>query len=274
MKIAAVQFDVQFGALQTNLERIKQFAEQAISEGSELIIFPECSLCGYCCDTIDEAREISIPFDHEYIHDLEQFAEQKQVYLVVGLLELDGDSIFNSLLLIGPEGVVGKYRKTHLPILGVDRFTTPGTDCYGLLEVNGVRIGLLICYDCSFPEPTRILSLQGADLVVLPTNWPSGALITSRLIPPARAMENHIYFAAVNRVGEERGFEFIGNSRICHPQGTDLAFADHNQEEILYAEIDPELAREKRLVRVPGKHEVNLIDHRRPELYHQIAKRN
>ena len=114
-----------------------------------------------------------------------------------------------------------------------------------------------ICYDGAFPEPSRAMALEGADLIVLPTNWPPGAECTADFVINTRAMENHVYYAAVNRVGDERGFRFIGKSKICGPSGDVLAIANHADETILYAEIDQALARRKRIIRVPGKHEID-----------------
>lgn len=131
-----------------------------------------------------------------------------------------------------------------------------------------------ICYDSSFPEAARILALKGADLIVLPTNWPPTSGLTADLIPNARALENQVYFMSVNRVGKERGFEFIGKSKICDPSGRELAFANHDGEEILYGEIRPERARQKHLVNIPGEHEVHRINDRRPELYEALTKPN
>ena len=95
--------------------------------------------------------------------------------------------------------------------------------------------------------------------------------MTSDLIPNARALENHVYYMSVNRVGTERGFDFIGKSKICDPRGANLAFADHAQEAILYAEIDPQLARQKHLVSVPGEHEVHRMKDRRPDVYDPLS---
>ena len=129
-----------------------------------------------------------------------------------------------------------------------------------------------ICYDSSFPEAARILSLQGADLIALPTNWPPTSGLTADVIPDARALENHVYFMSVNRVGTERGFDFVGKSKICDPRGAVLAFADHRDEEILYADIDPEFARKKHLVNIPGEHEVHRFNDRRPDMYGRILE--
>src|SRR6202030_44525 len=106
------------------------------------------------------------------------------------------------------------YRKAHRPFLGVDRFTAPGDRPFAVHDLGGLRVGIHICYDGSFPESARVLTLLGADLVVLPTNWPPGAAGTAKYLVPARALENQVFYAAVNRVGTERGFAFIGRTRI------------------------------------------------------------
>src|SRR5207302_9362026 len=142
-----------------------------------------------------------------------------------GLLERDekGHKLYNACALVGPEGPASSYRKIHLPCLGVDRFVTPGDRPFAVHDLGGLRVGITICYDGSFPESARVLTLLGADLVVLPTNWPTGARSTVKYLVQARALENHIYYAAINRVGEERGFHFIGMSRIVDCEGELLA---------------------------------------------------
>jgi predicted amidohydrolase len=129
-----------------------------------------------------------------------------------------------------------------------------------------------ICYDGAFPEPSRAMALDGADLIVLPTNWPPGAECTAEFVINTRAMENNVYYMAVNRVGVERGFRFIGKSKICGPNGDVLALANHEDETILYAEIDPAKARRKRIIRVPGKHEIDRFADRRPEMYGRLVE--
>ena len=167
---------------------------------------------------------------------------------------------------------MGVYRKTHLPSLGVDKLTVAGTEPYRCWDAAGLRIGMNICYDVAFPEASRALALDGADLIVLPTNWPPGAECMAEHVVNARAMENHIYYAAINRVGVERGFEFIGRSRICEPNGRTVCEGPADREMILYADIDPGVARNKHLVRVPGKHEIHRFRDRRPELYGRLTQ--
>jgi predicted amidohydrolase len=130
-----------------------------------------------------------------------------------------------------------------------------------------------ICYDGSFPESARVLTLLGADLIVLPTNWPPEAGFNPRHVVPTRAFENRVYYAAVNRVGEERGVRFIGLSRIVAPDGSLLAASESDREEILYAEIDPAQARRKRIVHASGKYELDRIADRRPEMYGPLVQK-
>ena len=118
------------------------------------------------------------------------------------------------------------------------------------------------------------MALQGADLIVLPTNWPPGATNAAACVPQCRSMENNVYYMAVNRIGTERGFDFIGNSRICDPDGMPLAESLHANEAILYADVVPEKARRKHLVRIPKQHEIHRFDDRRPDMYGEISRRD
>ena len=273
-KIAGVQMDCTLGRPDLNLELIRARLHEAAGQGARLVVFPEGALTGYCFDSKDEARPHAEPVPGPSTEALARDCRQLGVWVVVGLLEAPpGTSVlFNSCALIGPDGVRATYRKIHLPYLGVDRFTTPGDQPFAVHDLGGLRIGMTICYDGSFPEAARSLMLQGADLIVLPTNWPPGAAGTPRILVPARAMENHVYFAAVDRVGEERGFHFIGRSRIVDCFGEPLAQSDDDQPTILYADIDPEQARRKRLVKIPGKYELDRLADRRPEMYGALTR--
>jgi len=185
----------------------------------------------------------------------------------LGMLERDGSRVFNAAVLVGPAGVVGSYRKVHLPYLGIDMFTSYGDRPFAVHAAGDLNVGMLICYDAAFPEASRSLALQGADLIALPTNWPPGAECTACSVINARALENAVYFIAVNRVGTERGFPFIGMSKICDTNGQTLAESKTTDEDILYADIDLARARRKHILRVPGKHEIDRMADRRPEMY-------
>jgi predicted amidohydrolase len=267
MRVAGVQMDVELGAVGANLDRIESRLTEAAGEGAKLIVFPECAATGYCFQSADEARELAEEIPGPITERVAAMCRALDVHVVFGMVERDGERLFNAAVLVGPGGVLGSYRKIHLPYLGLDMFTTPGDRLFRVDHVADVRIGMLICYDGSFPESARSLSLLGADLVVLPTNWPPGAETTAEYVTNARAVENNVYFMAVNRVGVERGFRFIGHSKIAGPFGNTLAEARGADEAILYAEIDPHKARRKHLVRVPGKHEIDRMADRRPEMY-------
>ena len=270
-KIAAVQMDCMFADRTRNLEMIRARLHEAAGNGAQLVIFPECILPGYCFESKEEARQHAEPIPGPSTQALAEDCKKLGVWAIVGLLERAGDNLFNACTLIGPAGIHATYRKIHLPFLGVDRFTTPGDQPFAVHDLGGLRVGMNICYDGSFPESARCLMLLGADLIVLPTNWPTGAISTARTLIPARALENHLYYAAVNRIGTERGFRFIGMSRILGCTGEFLAVSEDDQPTILYADIDPERARNKHLVNIPGKYELHRTRDRRPEVYGPIV---
>lgn len=272
IKIAGVQMDIEFANIQANLDRVIAKLRETVAAGAKLTVFPECTFPGYCYTSLEEAREFAEPMDGPTLNAMIEVCHELDTRTIVGFFELHGEQIFNSAALVGPAGVVGSYRKAHLPHLGVDRFTTPGDRPFAVADMGELRVGMNICYDSSFPEASRALALAGADLIALPTNWPSTSGRTADLIPNARALENHVYFMSINRIGIERGFGFIGKSKIVDPSGKELAFADHAREEILYAEIDPQWARNKHLCNVPGEHEVHRFDDRRPDLYGPLSK--
>jgi 5-aminopentanamidase len=276
LRIAGVQMDVRFADKPSNVAASIKRLQSAVELGAELVVFPECALTGYCFESLDEAMTVAEPIDGDMTQAMVAACQKANVHAVFGLLERDGTRLFNALALVGPTGLIGSYRKIHLPHLGVDLFATPGDRPFAVHSIDigageKLRLGMNICYDGSFPESARCLALQGADLIVLPTNWPPGAGCTADVVPNARAMENYVYFASVNRVGEERGFHFIGKSKVADPDGRDLVFANHDHEEIFVADIDFHRPRNKHLVRVPGKHEIDRFKDRRPDMYQPVV---
>jgi predicted amidohydrolase len=272
-KIATVQMDCKLGENAANIDAVNSKLREAAGQGARLVVFPECIVSGYCYESKAEAWPHAEVIPGPTTEALTMECRKLGVGAVVGLLEREGEQLFNSCVLVGPEGFKAGYRKTHLPCLGVDRFTTPGAGPLAVHDLGGLRIGMNICYDGSFPETARVFALLGADLVVLPTNWPEGAISTIKYLMPARALENHIFYAACNRVGEERGFRFLGRSRIFYVNGELLAASEDEQPTIVYADIDPAKAQDKRVVRVPKFFELHRTNDRRPELYGIIADR-
>lgn len=272
MKVAGIQCDIQIGDKSGNLDLIESTLRQLAQQDVELVVFPECATTGYCFDSRESGLEVAESVPGPATDRIGNVCRETGQFAVFGSLEAADEGLFNVALLVGPDGLIAKYRKSHLPYLGVDRFTDYGAQPYEVHDIGPLRIGLLICYDAAFPEATRSLALAGADLVVLPTNWPPGAEQTADYVINARSMENAIYFMAVNRVGDERGFTFIGKSRICRPNGDTIVAADHRQPEILVAEIDADQARQKRVTRVPGQHAIDRMADRRPDLYGRLTE--
>ncbi|MFN0124816.1 MAG: carbon-nitrogen hydrolase family protein [Blastocatellia bacterium] len=265
--VAGIQCDPQIARPAHNLEMIAAWAGRAQAAGAALAIFPECAVPGYCFDSLAEAMEFAEPVPGPATAALESMARRLNMHIVAGMLERAGDQLYNAAALVGPAGLIGCYRKIHLPFLGVDRFTAHGQDGFVVYDTALARIGVNICYDCSFPESARVMMLRGADLIALPTNWPeSGGCAVPDFVVPTRALENKVWYAAVNRVGVERGVRFIGRSSIVDPWGRVVAAAD-DTEQMLLAEINPALARDKHIVRVPGQHEVNRLKDRQPGQY-------
>ncbi|HEV3144409.1 MAG TPA: carbon-nitrogen hydrolase family protein [Gemmataceae bacterium] len=273
-KIAAVQMDCVLGDVTANRECIERNLRQASRQQARLAIFPECALTGYAFDSKEEAWPFAETVPGPSTDCLSGVCRELNVWAAVGMLERDGEAMYNACTLIGPNGLAANYRKIHLPFLGVDRFTAPGNRPFAVHDIGGLRVGLSICYDGSFPETTRVLMLLGADLVVLPTNWPTAAESTVKHLVQSRALENHLYYAAANRIGSERRTRYLGQSRIVNVNGELLASAGPDEETILFAEIDPAVARNKQIVRIPGKYQLNRLADRRPEMYGPITKTN
>ncbi len=270
MLVAAAQIEPKLAEPERNLEACLAKLEEAAAAGAELLVLPECAIPGYMFESAEEA----LPFAEEVPGPSSELLERESrrlgMHVVCGLLERDGDTLRNAAVLVGPDGLVGTYRKTHLPFLGVDRFVFPG-DELTVYDTPLGRIGVEICYDLRFPEVTRTLALRGADIVAHPTNFPIAAKLQTELITVARAAENRIYLLTANRVGKERLGEFCGWSQIVDPYGTRLAEAGETEEALLVADVDVEKARDKDYV-IPGEYELYLFGHRRPELYGAIVE--
>lgn len=270
--VAGVQMDCTLGDVPRNLACILDRLREAASAGARLAVFPECALTGYAFASREEARPFAEPIPGPSVRRVADACAELGVWAAFGMLERDGDSLFNACPLVGPDGLVGSYRKVHLPFMGVDRFADPGDRPFAVLDAAGLRVGLHICYDGAFPEAGRALALLGADLLVLPTNWPERTEPLARHMMSCRAMENVVYALAVNRVGVERGVRFIGLSSFHGPLGEELVWASGDREEIILAEIDPGRARQKRVVRIPGVQEIDRFADRRPAYYEALTR--
>jgi predicted amidohydrolase len=271
MKLAAVQMDVMILEKEGNLAKVLGYLEEAARAGSELVVFPECALTGYCFASREEAAPVAETVPGPSTEKIAAAAKGLEVTAVVGLLERDGDNIYNAAAVITPGGILGTYRKVHLLCLGIDRFDALGDKPFPVFETPHGNIGINICFDCSFPESGRAVKLNGAQILAIPTNWPVGS-DTWQHTPKVRATENHLIVIAADRVGEERGFRFAGHSQIVDFDGRVLAEAGETEETILYGEVDPAAADRNRVVRVAGEWEFDRIAMRRPEMYEVITR--
>lgn len=271
IRVAGVQMNPRLGQKERNLHKIVESMQTAAREGADLVVFPECALTGYCCTDRREGLQMAEPIPGPSTELIERACQDADVHVVVGLLESEGERLYNAVAFISPSGRVAHYRKIHLPYLGVDRFVTPGDRPFKVYESAVGRIGINICYDANFPESARVMTLQGAELIVLPTCWPKGGERIPEFVISTRAYENRVNYVAVNRVGRERGFTFIGRSKIVDYTGQTLAEGTATREEILYADLDLAGAREKHVVVIPKEFEVDRLHDRRTEFYRLIV---
>lgn len=270
MRVAVAQTEPQLGEKERNLEVCVARLEEAATKGAALLVLPECAVPGYMFDSAEEALPFAEGIPGPSTEILERESRRLGMHVVCGLLERDGDVMHNTAVFVGPDGLIGVYRKTHLPFLGVDRFVVAG-DELPVFETPLGRVGLEICYDLRFPEVTRTLALRGADLIAHPTNFPVAARLQTEFITRARAAENRVYLLTANRIGKERWGEFCGWSQIVDPYGDRLAEAGADEEALLVADYDVQRARDKDYV-IPGEYELYLIEHRRPELYGALVQ--
>jgi predicted amidohydrolase len=270
VKVAACQIDPQIGEVDRNLERIERAVEDAARQGAQLAVLPEAAVTGYAYESLDEAMPVARRATAVAEDRLAALAQRHEMAIICGSLEPEHDQIYNLAHIITADGRRFRYRKTHLPYLGVDRFATPGPDAPRVYELAGMRVGIMVCYDLRFPEAARVLGLDGADLIALPTNWPVGVEFHPELFAPARAAENHCYLLACDRVGTERGTRFLGRSILVDYDGKRLATASDVDEALLVGEVDPEAARATHVRLRPGEHEWDTIADRRPGLYERL----
>ncbi len=272
IRVAGVQMDPEIARVEQNLIRVFDALQTASREGADLAVFPECALTGYCFDDLAEAGAYAQPVPGPFTERLERQCREFDIHAIVGLLEADGSSIYNAAAFIAPNALVGHYRKIHLPYLGIDRFLTPGDRPFRVYDSEVGQIGLNICYDAAFPESARVMMLRDAELITLPTNWPVGAECNTEFVINTRAFENRVNYIAVNRVGQERGTRFIGQSKIVDFTGRTLARGSRSGEEIVYADLDLAGAREKHIVNVARAYELDRLKDRRVAFYGPIAE--
>lgn len=273
LKVAAAQMEPQLMQIEGNLQTMERYVKEASSHGVQLLVFPECSLTGYMFDSREEAVSFAESVPGPGTERMAAISRSYNVHVAFGLLERADGWLFNTVVLLAPDGDMWSYRKTHLPFQGVDRFVDMADGPFEVCRTPLGMLGLQICYDAVFPESSRILSLQGAELLVVAANFPSGPgeRICSCVLN-ARAFENKVHVVACNRIGSERGAKFCGLSKIVKASSDTLAQAGPDREELVYGELNLESARRKQIVFSPGEWEVNQMRDRRPELYGPLTE--
>jgi predicted amidohydrolase len=245
MRVACVQFAPVFGNLDANTEIIVNHIDQI---DADVIVFPELATSGYFHLGHDEVTRIAEPLAGPTTQRVIDAATRSGKVVVCGFAERDGEMMYNAALIAG-KGIAQPrvYRKTHLFYTETLGFT-PGNSGFFTVYIEHLdcTIGTMICYDWRFPESARALALQGADLIVCPSN-----LVTHiwRMAMPVRAFENKVYLAVANRTGAEHNagedVAFNGQSAIYGYNGSVLADAPAEGDAIVIAELHPEQTRDK-----------------------------
>lgn len=255
-----------------NIERAIGLIETAVEKGADLMVLPELFTMGFYIfkDRNPDFFEMAEPIPGPTTDAIGKIAKKHGVYIVAPIFEKhESGKFYNTAPLIGPDGVIiGKYSKTHVPPRPEEKFYfSPGSE-YPVFNTDIGKIGTLICYDREFPEPFRVLSLKGAEIVVVPSvifprdkaKYPDGWVMVNR----ARAYDSGVFGVFVNRGGKESGKEYFGHSMIVNPNGKVLAQAGF-EECVITAIIDLEDDEIWRRRRAYDKE-------RRPEMYSKIVE--
>ncbi|MFE2565656.1 carbon-nitrogen hydrolase family protein, partial [Streptomyces mirabilis] len=235
---------------------------RAAAAGAGLVAAPEMFLTGYAIG--DDIARLAEPADGDSADAIAEIATRHGVAVVYGYPEREGETVYNSAQLISADGTrLANYRKTHLfGCFERDHFT-PGEQPVVQADLNGLRVGLMICYDVEFPENVRAHALAGTDLLVVPTAQMHPFQFVAESVVPVRAFENQMYVAYVNRVGQEGEFEFVGLSTLAGPDAIARTRAGRG-EELVLADADPDF--------LAASREANpYLKDRRPGLYGSLV---
>lgn len=245
VKVAVVQMEPVVGETERNLANCLAKVTEAADNGAQLIVLPELCVSGYVFANREEAFALSEPIPGgPSCQAFETLAQERQIYLYAGLNENCGDRLYNTAVLFGPEGIVGKYRKLQI---WDDEYLwfEPGDLGLPVFHTPIGRIGMLVCNDCWYQELYRILAMQGADIIIAGVDGPARPHapfdMNTFVVFHAMAAANcsNVYVAVAVRTGIERNEEFAGRSVIVDNTGAIIAGpAGKTGEEILYADCD------------------------------------
>ena len=253
VRIACVQMEPRVGDKAGNVALSVDKIERAAQAGAKIVVLPELANSGYVFESRAEAFALAEPVpDGPTSLAWAAVAARLDITVVAGIAERAGDRLFNAAVVIGPQGYVGTFRKVHL-WNEENLYFEPGDVGFPVFATPHGRIGVMICYDGWFPEAYRLLALQGADLVCMPTNWvpipgqdPAREAMAN-ILCMAAAHSNSLFVAAADRVGVERGQLFLGQSLIVGCTGWPMAGpASATAEETIFADVNLADARRKR----------------------------
>ncbi len=241
IKLALAQITSKRESKSENILKIEKLTLNAKQQRADLIIFPEMSLTGYV--VLDQVYELAETIPGPSTLRIEKLAKQTGMHIIFGMPELSEKTqatIFNTAVLVGPQGLIGKYRKMYLPTHSVfeeKRYFRPGYQPVSFQTDLG-NIGLSICYDVFFPEVFRLTRLMGAQLIVCISASPAIRRNYFEILTSARALENTAFLAYVNLAGIEDGLQFWGGSRLVCPTGDVAAKAKYDEEDFIICEVD------------------------------------
>jgi predicted amidohydrolase len=263
-RVVCRQLVPRVGEFAANAQMSLSAIRQSVDAGADVVVLPELVTSGYVFHSVAEVEQVAVRADHPLFAD---WAKAAGGAVVVGGFAERGDDgrLYNSAVLVDDSGVRAVYRKTHL----WDReklFFTPGPDIPPVVQTRVGMVAVLICYDLEFPELTRAVALAGAELIVVPTNWPLVPRPPQERAPEvtiamATARINHVAIACCDRAGVERGQEWTEGTTIVDENGWVVDVAGPG-EGVAFAELDLTLARDKTLTLLG-----DAFGDRRPELY-------
>lgn len=258
MRTALLQSSGRPGSTAENLKVLDEAAGRAAAAGAALLVTSELFLTGYAVG--DDIGVLAEPADGDAADAVAEIAGRHGLAVAYGYPERDGETVYNAVQLIGPDGDrLAHYRKTHLFGPYEQAHFTPGDDLLVQAELDGVRLGLLVCYDVEFPEAVRAHALAGTELLLVPTALMRPYEIVPNSVLPVRAWESQLYIGYANRTGREGEWDFAGLSCLAAPDGTVRARAGAG-EDLVIADADPALLAASRA-------ENTYLTDRRPELY-------
>jgi 5-aminopentanamidase len=245
---------------------------RAVGSGADIVVLPELVTSGYVFASRAEAASVAITPDHALFRDWAAEAALGPALVVAGFCELGSDGLlYDSAAVVDHSGVVAIYRKTHLWD-GEKRIFAAGTEAPTVIDTPAGRMGVLVCYDLEFPEMTRLLALHGADVVLVPANWPlvarpPGERPPEVIIAMAAARTNRVVIACCDRTGRERGQDWTAATTLINESGWVIAEAGDDAS----AMADFDLTRSRSKALSPFN---DALEDRRPELYGDLSREN